>query len=373
MSEPIFTPADFVAVTNQIFERTMPQVTIEGELANFRVSKNKWVYFDLKDEYASVKFFGSVYMLPGPLEEGMRLRVTGRPQLHPLYGFSLTVQTIALSGEGTIKKAFDLLFATLQAEGLFDESRKRPLPYPPRQIGLITSGESAAYADFIKILNERWSGVEILHADTQVQGDAAVAQIVAALEWFNAQAELPDVLVLTRGGGSADDLAVFNTEQVTRAIAASRVPTLVAIGHEVDTSLAELAADQRASTPSNAAQLLVPDKRHEIATIRAAAGDLRHSLLRIIENHRRSIADFRTLLLRHTESSMYVARRTLEDRRRVLVLYDPRAVLKRGYALVRQNNSLLRSIQGAMPGQRLEISLHDGDIGAAIEEVRAFH
>jgi exodeoxyribonuclease VII large subunit len=153
---PTLTPTDFVAVLNQTLETAYPHVVIEGELSNFRISKNRWVYFDLKDDHASVKFFGTVYSLPGPLEEGMLLKVSGSPRLHPLFGFSVNFQTIELSGEGTIKKAFELLLKKLTLEGLFDDSRKRRLPYPPQTIGLITSRESAAYADFTKIINARW-------------------------------------------------------------------------------------------------------------------------------------------------------------------------------------------------------------------------
>src|SRR5690606_31853852 len=123
-------------------------VTVVGELASFRVSKNRWVYFDLKDENASVKFFGTVYQLPGPLEDGLMVQVTGTPRLHPLYGFSITAQSLQPVGEGSLRRAAALLEAKLRSEGLFDDSRKRSLPYPPSRIGLITSGESAAYHDF---------------------------------------------------------------------------------------------------------------------------------------------------------------------------------------------------------------------------------
>ncbi len=135
MSQDVtFGVSDFVAVFNQTLETAYPSVVIVGELANLRVSKNRWVYFDLKDEYASVKFFGTVYNLPGPLEDGMMLQVRGVPRLHPQYGFSITFQTIKPVGEGSIKKAGQLLQAKLAAEGLFDPARKRGLPYPPTQV-----------------------------------------------------------------------------------------------------------------------------------------------------------------------------------------------------------------------------------------------
>src|SRR5512146_831098 len=195
--------SQFVALLNQTLEYAYPNVVVTGELANFRVSRNKWVYFDLKDELASVKFVGSVYNLPGPLEDGMLLKVRGQPRLHPLYGFSVNVMSIQPAGEGTIKRAAALLKAKLAAEGLFDESRKRSLPYPPAGIGLIASEQSAAYADFMKILNACWRGINVRVIDVQVQCEAAPEQIAAAFEQFNAEAELPEAIVRIRGGGSA--------------------------------------------------------------------------------------------------------------------------------------------------------------------------
>src|SRR4051812_49173825 len=164
-----FSVSEFVAILNQTLEFAYPGVTVTGEIANFRVSKNRWVYFDLKDDNATVKFFGTVYQLPGPLEDGMMLAVRGTPKLHNLYGFSVNIMSMRPVGQGSIKKAAALLQAKLQAEGLFDPLRKRALPYPPTKVGLITSGESAAYRDFVKVLAARWGGIEITLIDVQVQ------------------------------------------------------------------------------------------------------------------------------------------------------------------------------------------------------------
>ncbi|HEU4606940.1 MAG TPA: exodeoxyribonuclease VII large subunit, partial [Chitinophagaceae bacterium] len=292
----VLTVSDFVAVLNQTLEYAYPSVIIEGELVNFRISKNKWVYFDLKDEFSSVKFFATVYQLPGPLEDGLMLQVRGVPRLHQQFGFSVNVQSIRPVGEGSLQKAAALLEAKLSAEGLFDPDRKRSLPYPPERIGLITSGESAAYHDFIKILNARWVGVNVELADVQVQGEQAPSQIIAALDYFNSEGEPVDAVVITRGGGSADDLAAFSTEQVTRAVAGSRIPTLVAIGHEVDISLAEMAADKRASTPSNAAEMLVPDKKSELIRLENYAENLAHIIRQIHETWSKQFREYRSIL-----------------------------------------------------------------------------
>lgn len=362
--------SEFVTLLNQTLEYAYPGVTITGELANLRVSKNRWVYFDLKDDTASVKFFGTVYQLPGPLEDGMLLKVRGQPRLHQLYGFSVNVQSMQPAGEGSIKKAAQLLQAKLTAEGLFDEQRKRPLPYPPHRIGLITSSQSAAYADFMKILKARWRGLEIELIDVQVQGEAAPGQIVTALEQFNAAPEPPDVLVLIRGGGSAEDLAAFSTELVTRAVAASRVPTLVAIGHEVDLSLAELAADRRASTPSNAAELLVPDRHHVVRELKADMRRLEEATRHRFELAHTRLTQSLAMLEQRMEQAVLQRRRQLAHHSELLALLSPEAILRRGYAIVRQDAKTLRSIKQLKPAAIVEVQLVDGRFNAEAQKLK---
>ncbi len=361
--------SDFVALHNQILEYALPTVTIVGELANFKVSKNRWVYFDLKDDTASVRFFGTVYQLSGPLEDGMVLKVRGTPRLHPLYGFSINVLSMQPAGEGAIRKAFDLLQAKLSSEGLFDPARKRALPYPPERVGIITSSESAAYADFMKIISARWTGLEIVLADVQVQGEAAPAQIVRAIAELNALAKPPDVLVITRGGGSSDDLWAFSTEQVTRAVAASRVPTLVAIGHEIDLSLAELAADQRASTPSNAAELLTPDKRDVLRSLK----ETDRSLLQLLTGQIKQAKLQLTYRAQQLEDlplrSLAQARRRLVSAAQMLELISPQATLRRGYTIVRDaQGRVVRTVPAATAAQHLALEFVDGTIKAEVEK-----
>lgn len=364
---------EFVALLNQTLEYAYPNVVITGELANFRVSKNRWLYFDLKDELASVKFFGTVYQLPGPLEEGMLLKVRGQPRLHNLYGFSVNVISIRPAGEGSIRKAADLLQAKLAGEGLFDPARKRSLTYPPASIGLITSKQSAAYADFIKVLNHRWRGIDIALIDVQVQGEIAPAQIAAAIQRFNALAVPPEVVVVIRGGGSAEDLAAFSTEQVTRAVAGSRAPTLVAIGHETDVSLAELAADQRASTPSNAAELLVPDRAQVIRELRERLVRLEQVAAGRLREARQSLVVCLDTLEHHSRRSLERAGHQLELRSSLLAALDPQAILRRGYAIVRQDGTALRRLKQVRPAAIVEVELADGRFTAAVEPQKGKH
>jgi exodeoxyribonuclease VII large subunit len=364
--EPI-SVSMFVELLNQTYDYVFPSVTIIGELANFRISKNKWVYFDLKDDDASVKFFGTVFMLPGPLEEGMLLQVKGSPHMHDLYGFSVNVQNIKPAGEGSIRRAQELLLAKLEKEGLFDPARKRPLPYPPKHIGLITSRQSAAYADFVKILGARWGGLEIDMVDVQVQGEAAPAQIVAAIERFNELKNPPEVLVIIRGGGSADDLAAFSTESVARAVSASRVPTLAAIGHEIDLSLAELAADTRASTPSNAAELLTPDKRAVLEDLRDKTERLYEDITDYLREERRTLETFISDAAQAIERQLQHQGTQLAQAKTLLQVLSPQAALKRGYAVVRNElGGVVRSAHDAPVGAIIHIAVDSDELTAQV-------
>jgi len=362
--------SEFVAYANQTLECAYPSIVITGELANFRVSKNKWVYFDLKDEEASLRFFGTVYMLKGPMEDGMVLKVRGTPRLHPQYGFSITIQQIELVGEGTIKQAAKLLQEKLAKEGLFDPSRKRILPHPPKSIGLITSTESAAYADFTKIINARWGGLDIRVTDVQVQGMDAPSQLIQAINDFNQHSEPPEVLVMIRGGGSPEDLQAFSDEQVVRAVAGSRIPMLVAIGHEIDVSLAELAADQQASTPSNAAELLVPDKTYVQAMLKQHKQTLLGNIRIILDKQTQEIAQKSTFLQQAITDILERAHFMLDRRQELLEALSPEQALVRGYAIIQQEAKALRSGLGLQQNDIVDITMHDAIITASVQKVR---
>jgi len=372
MNNVVFGVSDFVAVFNQTLEFAYASVTIVGELANFRISKGRWVYFDLKDDYSSVKFFGTTQQLPGPLEDGMLVQVSGAPRLHNLYGFSVNVQFMAPIGEGSLKKAANLLQTKLAKEGLFDQDRKRQIPSFPRTIGLITSGESAAFHDFSKILNARWCGVELHLADVQVQGDPAPMQIVRAVEYFNVHHHA-DVLVIIRGGGSADDLAAFNSEQVTRAVAGSRTPTVLAIGHEVDISLAELAADMRASTPSNAAELLVPDKAQIALGLRDLQNTLQLEISNNISQTKKQIELTKKEINQTLLDSVHFLRQYLLATYELIEAYNPMSILKRGFAVVRLSGSVVSSVQNVKPGQLVEVQLASGQFESQVIKVKKSH
>ncbi len=368
--DPTFGVSEFVAVFNQTIEFSYPRVLIVGELANFRVSRGKWVYFDLKDELASVRFFGSVNALPGPLEDGLILEVSGRPRLHPNFGFSVNFDAIKVSGEGSIRKAKDLLKQKLLREGLFEEGRKRTLPYPPDNIGVISSAKSAGFADFKKIVKARWPMLKIKLKDVLVQGVGAPKQIIKAIREFNESPKPPDVVVIIRGGGSADDLSAFSEESVVRSVSSSRIPTLVAIGHDVDESLAELVADKRASTPSNAAELLVPDRKSELNLLSLEQKKLDFLIGQNIENIRQELALIAKTMGEILKVKFDLANSVLSSQKELLKVLDPKAPLKRGYALVSGPGGRVYLSKNVKPAQELSIELSDGIIKSKVKEVQ---
>lgn len=361
------TVSDCIALVNQTLEYAYPAVLVEGEVGSFKVNQGKYVFFDLKDSESTLGCFMMVYQLRMPIEDGMRVQVVASPKLTKWGKFSLTIREIRPVGQGSIKRSFELLKAKLESEGLFDAERKRALPAMPSRIGVITSTQAAGYIDFITILNERWGGIEIEVANTQVQGAAAPAQIVRAIEHFNQMSLPPEVLVIVRGGGSADDLAVFNDEPLTRAIAGSRVPTLVGVGHEVDITLADLAADVRAATPSNAAQILVPDKREIIRGINSAASGMLAAIDRQLKQYMQTAENAVSRLHKDIDSTLREAKRRAEQQRAILRQLDPKAALKRGYALVRDTKGgLVRGV--VTPGSKLTIELEKVIIEAGVEK-----
>lgn len=359
MQPPRFTVSQFIEVLNQTLDYAFPAIEVEGEVSNFKTSKGKWGFFDLKDAQGTINCFIPLFSLRTPLTDGMQVVVKGRPKLTGSGRFSFTVQQILPKGEGSIKKAFDLLKAKLTKEGLFDPAKKRPLPDNLQTIGVISSTGAAGYADFCKILNERWGGLRLRVANCGVQGLSAADEIIRALKYFNEQ-EPVDIIVIIRGGGSKDDLAVFNDELLTRKIAASKIPVLTGIGHEIDESLADLAADVRASTPSNAAELLTPDKRAESArlhdNLRSLTKYLTHYINTTKETHLSSLTSVKDLI----DARIKNATTELQNTVKLLHSLNPESVLCQGYSIVTGNFS---------PGNVIKITTYQQIIEAEVKHV----
>lgn len=332
--EVIYSVSDFIATSNDIFEKSFPSVLIEGEISSFKVNQNKFVFFDLKDEESVLGCFMTVWQLRFPLEDGMKVIAQVKPKLTNWGKFSLTVEKITPKGEGSLKKSLEILKEKLTREGLFDENRKRRIPQDLQKVAVISSTQAAGYADFIKIINERWGGLKIIVAHTQVQGMVASDQIIRAIDFLNSQSELPDVIAIIRGGGSADDLAVFNDEKLVRAVANSRVPIITGIGHEIDQSLCDLAADFAASTPSNVAQILTPNKFDEMRFLRSKilrTNDLLLSKIAELKKiNREKNQEIRDKILQNILDQ----KREIQAKKRILESYNPQNILAKGYALI---------------------------------------
>lgn len=385
----VLTVSEFLDALNETLGFAFPEVVVQGEVSSFKVNQGKWVFFDVKDTEATLGCFMTLYQLKTPLEDGMQVRVIGTPKLTKWGKFSFTVKRVELAGEGALKRAFMLLQKKLSEEGLFAPERKRPLPQYPKTIGLVASAQSAAYADFIKIINQRWGGLNIQLIDVQVQGAAAPEQVVGAIRQFNEAAESPDVLVVIRGGGSLEDLQAFNTEDVARAVAGSRIPTIVGVGHEVDVSLADMAADVRAATPTDAARIVVPDRQ-------AMTGELDSRTARMEQHIRQNVLRREQLLLASItrmerfvrqpierlaraainlrrdlgtiERTLQLREQKLEGLVRNLKNVDPKAVLARGYSMVRQGDKLIKSAKELSPKSPFMIQFANDTATARREE-----
>jgi exodeoxyribonuclease VII large subunit len=379
-------------INDQLFNIAGPRLMIEGEVAEYGVSQGKWVRFTLKDiEGGSLlKCFMTIYQLHVDIEDGDRIIVEATPKIYPKYGqFTLNINRIEPVGEGAIAKKLAALKKQLDAEGLFEESRKRAIPVYPGRIGIVTSRDAAAFTDFVRILSNRWGDVDIDLAHVRVQGVNAPPEIVMALNYFN-QLEgeaRPDVLVLTRGGGSLEDLMAFNDESVVRAVFGSSIPIVVGIGHERDESLAELAADRRASTPSNAAEMMVPDK----VAIMAAIEMMERRMVDRVEDavRSRSVAVDRAVTrvtnvlqtirfeVERAVSGIEFAGNKIKNElkrysekvdglSRYLKEMDPKRVLGRGYAIVRVGSDIVKDPSKLDKGARLEVELAKGSVSADV-------
>ena len=356
---PRFTPSTLIAAMNQTLEYAYEGALLVGEVASYKVNQGKWVFFDLKDEESSISCFMSIYQLRVPLEDGMKIVVRGVPKVTKWGKFSFTVSAIKPVGDGSIKKAFELLKKKLSDEGLFAPEKKRELPKDLTKLGVISSTGAAGYADFVKILNARWGGIHVQVAHTQVQGMDAPDQIIRALKYFNERSEV-QVIAILRGGGSADDLSCFNDEELVRAIAASKIPVITGIGHEVDESLADLAADVRASTPSNAAEMLTPDREAVGYTVDMSVSRAESIIYNKIDAALERVDQPFDNIRRFIKQKIDFYHNMLFQKVKILEALNPEKVLRQGYAILSGKVS---------PGSVVNITTYDKEITAEIKEI----
>ncbi|HVD65830.1 MAG TPA: exodeoxyribonuclease VII large subunit [Gaiellaceae bacterium] len=354
----------------------LPTLWIEGEVTEFRRQEG-WqsVFFTLKDPQDGAclpvsmprgRFDG----LRLDLADGMTVHVYGRPEIYEARGvFQFRALSIEPLGLGAILAGLERLKRKLAAEGLFAPERKRPLPLLPGRIGLLTGNEAAAKRDFVTAVQSRFPAANVLVAQTYVQGQAAPAAITAALESLS-RAPGVDVIVLTRGGGSFEDLLPFSDERVVRAVAGCSVPVVSAVGHEQDTPLCDHAADIRASTPTAAARLVVPDERELRERLDTARAALARGGGAALERARRALATDRDRLNRAPALLVERKRAGLEGLAGRLQALSPQRTLARGYAIVRTDNGIVRSATELATGKRVEVELGEGGFGARVEETR---
>jgi exodeoxyribonuclease VII large subunit len=283
-AQQTLTVSQLTAQIKDTLEGEFPSLWVTGEISNYSRPQSGHCYFSLKDDQAqisAVMWRSTLSRLKFDLADGLDVICHGHVDVYAPRGkYQLVVDQLQPKGMGALELAFRKLREKLGAEGLFDPARKRKLPAYPRQLAFVTSPTGAAVRDFLEVLRRRWRGVDVLVIPARVQGDGAAAEIVAGIRLANRLSPRPDVLVVGRGGGSLEDLWAFNEEAVVRAIAASRIPTVSAVGHEIDVTLADLAADVRALTPSEAAERVVPAAEEISARMRGYHQRLRHAAQR---------------------------------------------------------------------------------------------
>jgi exodeoxyribonuclease VII large subunit len=354
----------------------LPSVWVEGEVTEFRRQPG-WqaVFFTLKDPgdgacLAVTMPRNGFDALRLDLMDGMTVHVFGRPELYGARGlFQLRALTIEPLGLGAVLAGLERLKKKLAAEGLFAAERKRALPLFPRRIGLLTGNEAAAKRDFLTAVAARFPAASVVVAQTYVQGPQAAGAIASTLAEL-ARAPEVDVVVLARGGGSFEDLLPFSDERVVRAVASCPVPLVSAVGHEQDTPLCDLAADARASTPTAAARLVIPDERELRARLEDLHAALGRGAGRVLERARRELTADGDRLARAPALMLERKRAALKAIWGRLGALSPKATLTRGYAIVRTDKGIARSARALAAGDQVDVELAEGGFGARVEETR---
>jgi exodeoxyribonuclease VII large subunit len=400
----IFTVSQLNRVVRDLLEAGLPALWLEGEISNFTHHRNGHMYFTLKDEaaeIAAVMFADRNALLRFTPADGQKVIVFGQITLYERRGrYQITIDEMRPAGIGKLQLEFEKLKERLHAEGLFDARFKQPIPRFPERIGIVTSPEGAALRDILKILRERYPVVEVVLFPAKVQGEGASSEIAAAIRSANRYAlkiEPIDTLIVTRGGGSLEDLWAFNEEPVARAIFESAIPIISAVGHEVDITIADLVADARAPTPTAAAQMAVPDRRELIESARSAQTELEqlicgridkylvriemvrrsrglHRPIQLLREHQQSLDHASELVLRTMKQRLTRSWERWQRFVERLESLNPASVLRRGFSVVESEaGQIVRSAAQVCVGERVKIRLHQGRLLSRIEAKEADH
>ena len=394
-------PLSVSQLTEQVkdlLEGSFPSVWVEGEISNLSRPQSGHCYLSIKDERAQLRavlWRGTAERLPVKLVDGMEVICQGGLDVYaPRGSYQLVIRKVLPKGEGGLQKALRRLRDKLSAEGLFDKSQKKPLPRFPRRIAVVTSPTGAAIHDFLQVLQRRWRAVDVLLVPVRVQGSDAAAEIAAAIEQVNLLREPVDVIVVGRGGGSLEDLWAFNEEPLVRAIYASKIPVISAVGHEIDVTLADLVADVRALTPSEAAELVVPDEGEVISLLhnhsqrlaaglrgRALAARLRLDALAnrrvfrrpldAVHDEGRRLDEWNSRATRATGSLIRTAKNRLAGITERLEALSPLAVLGRGYTLTQRlsDGKWITASSELEPDERVLTQFASGQTISRVEKI----
>ena len=395
--QQIFSVTELNGLIKNVLESVpnLNNVLVRGELSNYKIYPSGHHYFTLKDGDCSLKcvmFKGSAMKLQFRPESGMQVIASGRVTVYPRDGaYQLYCSSLSADGVGDLYVAFEQLKEKLYCEGLFDPAHKKPLPPYPRRIAIITSSAGAAVHDMIRILRSRYPLAKVLLLPVRVQGVEAPPEIVGAIRYANRH-QLADVIITGRGGGSIEDLWAFNDERVARAIFASEIPVISAVGHEPDVTISDFVADKRASTPSNAAELVVPERRDLVKHLQSVEAAMTKSVLaslekasarlenarqkRVMQDPMATIEDRRLHLDNVQQRMGLTAQRKLSGQMQrftrlaaSLDALSPLKVLGRGFAMAqKEDGTVLRSAAQIQVGEKIEVRLGEGSLDCTVND-----
>ena len=397
LTRRVVSVGELVSDLRSLLEDEYRNVWVVGEISNLHRARSGHSYFTLKDDEAQIRaalFRGVAQRLPFDPEDGLEVVVCGDLTVYPARGdLQIIVRSLEPRGQGALQLAFEQLRARLEAEGLFAAELKRPLPEVPRRVGVVTSPTGAAIRDVIEVTGQRFPSIPLLLSPTRVQGAGAEEEIAAALERVAGRGV--DVILLVRGGGSLEDLAAFNSEHLARAIRACPVPVVSGVGHEVDVTISDLVADARASTPSSAAALALPDRQGQETRLDRDRRRLRAAALGVVDRAARRLGRSRESLRAHAPSARLLAHRVRTESaesalQRGIGVYiaksiasfaavtarldalSPLAVLSRGYAIVYREPEgvIVRRARDVSVGDSLRLRVAEGEIAATASRVR---
>ncbi len=389
MAEHIYSVSKLTAAIKEHLEPAFSDIWLRGEISNFKRATSGHLYFTLKDSKAQIQaVIWRTTRLSFELADGMEVLIRGDVEVYPPQGkYQLIGQQVRAVGEGDLQKAFELLVSKLQAEGLFDPAHKQPLPRFPEKIGVVTSPVGAVIQDICTVLGRRYPAAQIVLFPVRVQGEGASEEIVNAIEYFNRTqnpAHKVDVLIIGRGGGSLEDLWAFNDERVARAVFASKIPTISAVGHQTDFTICDFVSDVRAATPSMAAELVAPKATDVFNAIHSTLQSMQHELLRRIEEQRlrirelvgsygfnKPISNLHMLMQkldRLSESLDFSLMRKVERTTSLLSNLTGRLhalgyeqTLRRGFSMVLKAGKVIRSASEVKSGDAIVIRFADGE------------